>query len=85
MPEVRGGAGELDANGPFAIGCGLHVDDAAFLLLEAALIHDAERLTVADAAFQDQEAAMGVYGHHLGGFAEGFSLALKSGHFDRDG
>lgn len=71
MPKVARCTNELDANGRFAGFAGVYADHAALLLLGCAPVDQAEHLTAAYRAAQDQKASVCVYGEHACGLAKG--------------
>lgn len=83
MPKISGGTSEFDTHCPFSIFGGVHVDDAALLMLRRALVYQTEHLSLTYATRKSQKSAIRVHREHTRGFAEGFALTFKSNYFDR--
>lgn len=82
MPKIVRRASEFDANYPFAVFGGIHVDDAALLMFRCALVYQAKHLSLAYAARESQKPAVSVHREHTRGFAEGLAFAFKGNYFD---
>ena len=83
MPKIVCRTSELDADCPFSIFGGIHIDDAALLMFRRALIYQAEHLSLTYAGRESQKSTVRVHREHARCFAEGFALTFEGDYFYR--
>src|SRR5260370_33951425 len=83
FPKVGDGLLEGQTDAGFAFGVGVEIDNADFLLLAAALVHEKNGVAEKEFGFQGDEGAAGIDDDGFGVFMEGTGFASKTVNDDR--
>src|SRR5260370_1419848 len=78
FPKVGDGLLEGQTNARFAVGVGVEIDDADFLLLAAARVDEKNGVAQIEFGFEGDEGATGIDEERLGVFMEGAAYASKT-------